>query len=230
MLHLSPSETKSAFWGLIGTILLMSLYDAFLRFEILIYEPWRHLHVYKFGNIGVDTNYTGFMLVLVYVVILISDADILSRKIKLLLIFLSTVLIIATLSRAAMAVWFMITFYHVTKRHRFLQLISLILVVIGLSLIVIENESLVTKFEIIFDVLDDLASWTFSEFLLGKGGNVIHDGRSLHLLSLQILYFSGLIGVVCCFFIIICIYKLKARYTLWALGLLGSRLCLYRAQ
>lgn len=87
--------------------------------------------------------------------------------------------------------------------------------------LVSDNETVSTKFEIISLVNQDIHTWTLKNYFLGKGGNVTLANRSLHLLFLQIIYYTGFLGIIVFSLIVVCLVRFHVRYTLVAFGLLG---------
>ena len=161
LFNFSGSETKSCIVSITTTIFLIAFYDAYLRLNLLASSPWAHLHAYKFGNIGVDTNYTGFMLVLVYALILISKDEIFGKINRRLILVLFLTLIILSFSRSAWIVTAILTFCFIMRSRPFILIISFVTFILIIALFVFTDESLLSKFEILQLVLMSLKQTGF---------------------------------------------------------------------
>lgn len=217
----SLSEIRLAYLGVIGSVFSVNAYDAYLRLAELLDTPFLHFHAYKFGNVGMDTNYSAAMIVMVYAITLISDKLIISEKQRRLLLITGLFLIILTFSRSAWIVTAILTGMYSTRRRPLVRVaLSGILMPFIVSLVYLD-ESLLSKFNIISLAFENIGTWGIGSLFFGLGGNIEIDGVSLHLLILQVFYYSGALGMICFISLVLCLLKFRVIYSLTAYLLLG---------
>lgn len=193
--------TLSAQIFTVTSIIVLSI-DAYFRFFVSTINLEYGFYAYKYGLIGVDSNFAGFFAMLVAITY---DQVVIKCKRywggHLIIISIVVLLLLSTFSRAAIiGLVFYIFLYRVSSKYKFiLGLVTLIISMVSVyeleRLAFNGDESGGSKIKLIADYTAYFfnSSWELILFGYGLGGLKVGDFNP-HLLPLQLLIGYGLVG------------------------------------
>lgn len=183
--------------------IIVLLIDAYYRFFISTKSLEYGFYAYKYGLIGVDSNFAGLFAMLVFICF---DHSIDKSKIKSVVLFVVFLLLFITFSRSAIiCTVFYLVFFKLKKTTLVFSLPIFLVFTIPLVFILellpkTIDESGFSKLELLIEYVSYYSNSSLDLILFGFGlGGLKVGDLNPHLLPLQILTGYGLVGF-CLFF------------------------------
>lgn len=189
-------------WFVVCAMVVLAI-DAIYRFMLSQYNFSAGFYSYKYGLVGVDSNFSGIFSLLCF-----STYDVLSktrRIVKNIVLLLLSIFVILSLSRAAIFALFLYLYYFGTgfnmKVTTLVLVLSLLLLSqfdndLGAISVIFKDESGDSKLSLLQSYSGFFMSSDIFHVFFGNGfGKVMINDLNPHILGLQLIIGYGLVGM-----------------------------------